>query len=108
MPGFDRTGPAGMGPMTGGARGWCNPTNPMAADYGPYRAPYPGPVRPAYGGYPPAYGLGRPRWGVGRDRHRAHVPPGARVEAQRHPVMGEPGQEDHQLSHRRSRHRDGH
>jgi len=25
MPGFDRTGPRGMGPMTGGGRGLCNP-----------------------------------------------------------------------------------
>ena len=25
MPGFDRTGPRGMGPMTGGGRGYCNP-----------------------------------------------------------------------------------
>ena len=25
MPGFDRTGPMGAGPMTGGARGLCNP-----------------------------------------------------------------------------------
>lgn len=25
MPGFDRTGPMGGGPMTGGARGFCNP-----------------------------------------------------------------------------------
>ena len=25
MPGFDRTGPMGEGPMTGGARGRCNP-----------------------------------------------------------------------------------
>ena len=25
MPGFDGTGPRGLGPMTGGARGWCNP-----------------------------------------------------------------------------------
>ena len=25
MPGFDRTGPFGAGPMTGGARGFCNP-----------------------------------------------------------------------------------
>lgn len=25
MPGFDRTGPTGMGSMTGGARGLCNP-----------------------------------------------------------------------------------
>lgn len=25
MPGFDGAGPMGMGPMTGGARGLCNP-----------------------------------------------------------------------------------
>ena len=25
MPGFDRTGPMGAGPMTSGARGLCNP-----------------------------------------------------------------------------------
>ena len=25
MPGFDRTGPMGAGPMSGGARGRCNP-----------------------------------------------------------------------------------
>jgi hypothetical protein len=27
MPGFNGTGPQGMGPMTGGARGFCNPYN---------------------------------------------------------------------------------
>ena len=27
MPGFDRSGPMGAGPMTGGARGLCNPAN---------------------------------------------------------------------------------
>lgn len=26
MPGFDGTGPMGAGPMTGGARGYCNPS----------------------------------------------------------------------------------
>jgi hypothetical protein len=31
MPGFDRSGPQGMGPRTGGARGACNPA---AAGYG--------------------------------------------------------------------------
>ena len=25
MPGFDGTGPMGLGPMTGGGRGFCNP-----------------------------------------------------------------------------------
>jgi len=29
MPGFDGTGPMGMGPMTGGGRGLCNPYNPL-------------------------------------------------------------------------------
>ncbi len=28
MPGFDRTGPVGMGPMTGGGRGFCTFRNP--------------------------------------------------------------------------------
>ena len=32
MPGFDGTGPRGEGPMTGGARGYCNPN---ATGYGP-------------------------------------------------------------------------
>ena len=27
MPGFDGSGPMGAGPMTGGARGYCNPVN---------------------------------------------------------------------------------
>ncbi|MCK4600700.1 DUF5320 domain-containing protein [Candidatus Bipolaricaulota bacterium] len=68
MPGFDGTGPRGMGPMTGGRRGFCSPWGlgtmygrgggmpyPMAT---PYRMPYPYP----YGGMPysgaPAYAPG--------------------------------------------------
>jgi len=47
MPGFDGTGPRGMGPMTGGGRGVCNPYSPLAAG-APYRAP----------GYWPGYGMG--------------------------------------------------
>lgn len=31
MPGFDGTGPRGMGPMTGGGRGFCNPYSPSRA-----------------------------------------------------------------------------
>lgn len=42
MPGFDGTGPQGAGPMTGGARGYCNP---------------------ATAGYAPRYGM---RLGYGR------------------------------------------
>ena len=67
MPGFDGTGPMGMGPMTGGGRGFCaTPIGP----YGPYgygmgSFPYSQPVSPYYGGAyaPPLYG---PIFGVGR------------------------------------------
>jgi len=62
MPGFDGTGPAGMGPMTGGARGWCNPYTAPYAGYGPYRAAYPASFR----GYRRPLGFGRPRWGMRR------------------------------------------
>ena len=54
MPGFDRTGPMGMGPMTGGGRGWCNPSVP-------YGRPY------FSGGFGPWFGGGR-----GRGRSRRH------------------------------------
>jgi hypothetical protein len=37
MPGFDGTGPNGMGPMTGGSRGYCNPRGTGAGL--PYRFP---------------------------------------------------------------------
>ena len=56
MPGMDGTGPAGMGPMTGGALGLCNPYNVLHNGYVPYRRPY-----RAYRAY-----LGRPWWGIGR------------------------------------------
>jgi hypothetical protein len=49
MPGFDRTGPAGYGPMTGGGRGYCAPGNA-------------GMPRRGFGG---GYGRGRGR-GYGR------------------------------------------
>lgn len=61
MPGFNRTGPMGAGPMTGGGRGFCNPATAG--------------FRPAYGGYGyhgrglglrrgfrGGYGPGRGRW----------------------------------------------
>jgi len=34
MPGFNGTGPRGMGPMTGGGRGFCNPWGIGAINYG--------------------------------------------------------------------------
>jgi len=33
MPGFDRTGPRGIGPMTGGGRGLCNPRGIEVENY---------------------------------------------------------------------------
>ena len=41
MPGFDGTGPRGMGPMTGGGRGFCSPwgwsSGPVYGGYGGFR-----------------------------------------------------------------------
>jgi len=49
MPGFDGTGPGGMGPMTGGGRGFCSPQGAGARNYAfPRRAPY---TYPRYGAY---------------------------------------------------------
>jgi len=63
MPGFDGSGPRGMGPRTGGGRGFCSP------GYGPYYGagtPYQTPP----GGYGPARGAGQGGipWGGGRGR----------------------------------------
>ena len=56
MPGFDRTGPMGAGPMTGGARGVCNPQDDGRRGTGPY-----------YGGAGYGRGLGLRRgFGGGR------------------------------------------
>jgi hypothetical protein len=53
MPGLDRTGPEGMGPMTGGARGLCNPHG----------------VRTGYAGYGFGFRGTSPAWPyVGRGR----------------------------------------
>ena len=49
MPGFDRTGPMGMGPRTGGGRGFCQP-GAGYANYGGYSY-----AANPYGGSP--YGL---------------------------------------------------
>jgi hypothetical protein len=47
MPGFDGTGPMGMGPMTGGGRGFCSPWGVRAGwrrfdlpRWNPYTYPY--------------------------------------------------------------------
>ena len=62
MPGFDQTGPMGGGPMTGGARGRCNPATAgnifaYAGGYGSGRGL--GLRRGFRGGYGPGTGRGR-------------------------------------------------
>ncbi len=66
MPGFDRTGPLGAGPMTGGAKGRCNPATTgtfpaFTSGYGYGRAL--GLRRGFRGGFGPGQGRGR---GYGR------------------------------------------
>lgn len=48
MPGFDGTGPGGMGPMTGGGRGFCSPLAGRRYYAFPRRTPY---AYPGYGAY---------------------------------------------------------
>jgi hypothetical protein len=49
MPGFDGTGPNGMGPMTGGGRGFCVVRGGVPQQYSfPRRMPY---AFPRYGTY---------------------------------------------------------
>jgi len=77
MPGMDGTGPSGMGPLTGGARGWCSP----------YGAAYigPGAGRTVSGGLPyralAAYPRGRypiaaARWAPRRTAGPGRAPRG--------------------------------
>jgi len=75
MPGFDRTGPMGAGPMSGGARGRCNPATAgniaaYAGGYGYGRGL--GLRRGFRGGYAPGAGRGR---GIGRGY--GWIPPAA-------------------------------
>ena len=74
MPGFDGTGPAGMGPMTGWGRGYCgtSPTSVYGQAYqGPIfgrgfgRGPGFGRARGNRGGFGPGFGRGR-GYGYGR------------------------------------------
>ena len=48
MPGFDGTGPRGMGPMTGGGRGFCSPRGLRASRRGGAYRGYPGIPYPPY------------------------------------------------------------
>ena len=69
MPGFDRSGPMGGGPMTGGGRGYCNPAT----------TPGPGAFVGGYaGGSRIRGGLGRGRgWRRGLGRGYRFYPPAA-------------------------------
>ena len=63
MPGLDGTGPAGMGPMTGWGRGYCNPSQ---SAYGPATAGRPGYLGPWNAGYGRGFGRGfRGGFGLG-------------------------------------------
>jgi len=55
MPGMDGTGPMGLGPMTGGGRGWCNPYFGGLGFAGEAGSGY---SRPYGLGNPYAYGMG--------------------------------------------------
>ena len=62
MPGYDKSGPMGAGPMTGGRRGLCNPANTgtgaqFAGSYGYGRGMNFG--RGFRGGYGPGRGSGK-------------------------------------------------
>jgi hypothetical protein len=50
MPGFNGTGPRGMGPMTGGGRGFCNPYNSFYGAMPRYGAGFASPVWGGRGG----------------------------------------------------------
>ena len=68
MPGFDRTGPMGEGPMTGGARGRCNPRGSLNSFGGL------GMVRGARRGFGQGFGSAR---GYGRGPGRRGFSPAA-------------------------------
>jgi len=52
MPGFDGTGPGGMGPITGGGRGFCNPGSAWNRYRLPRRFGYASPQRGRFAEWP--------------------------------------------------------
>ncbi len=85
MPGFDGTGPRGMGPMTGGGRGFCSPWGIGAAfragvipsyPWAPYPYGSPGAI-PSYRGYAPYGGPGAMPFYGGYAPGTAPATPGA-------------------------------
>jgi hypothetical protein len=74
MPGFNGTGPRGMGPMTAGGRGFCNPYSSMYGTGFGYR---PGFGRPMGRGRGRGMGFGRGmRYSYGAMRPPAAYPYG--------------------------------
>ncbi len=67
MPGFNRTGPQGMGPGTGHGRGQCTPGARRFSGYGP------GPVIGAGRGGTPRGGAAGRVYGGGRGRGRGRT-----------------------------------
>ena len=79
MPGFDGTGPSSMGPMTGGRRGFCNPSR---ASYDPAPVQWTGYGRGFGRGYGRGRGLGRGAgfgWGRGLGWRGFYPPAGGWV-----------------------------
>ena len=52
MPGFNSTGPRGIGPMTGGGRGFCNPGRGFRQPFGGYGMRPEGRGYARYGAWP--------------------------------------------------------
>ena len=73
MPGFDRTGPEGRGPMTGRRLGYCatDRTAPVTEEGAEGTTPQAGAA-----GQPPVYGLGRGGLPMGGGRGRGGFPVG--------------------------------
>lgn len=68
MPGFDGTGPRGLGPMTGGGRGFCSPYGLRSPAISPYWTQPGAPAfsqAPAYRPYPAYTGYAGARSGYG-------------------------------------------
>ena len=85
MPGFDGTGPAGMGPRTGGGRGFCSPG---AGTYYVTRGAGRGGI-PRGGGRGRAWGGGRGRWWYGQAGYNYAAPPYGAYEPYAEPSVAQ-------------------
>ncbi|MBL7166948.1 MAG: DUF5320 domain-containing protein [Dehalococcoidales bacterium] len=78
MPGFNGTGPRGMGSMTGGGRGFCSPWGRGAYQRG-YGVPRMGYGNPYYGAWPVAPGNVPFALGVSREQELGFLQQQAQV-----------------------------